>query len=183
MGEQHSIQRLLLETKNGNKKSEKILFEIIIVRLRYLAKKKINGEDANDIAMDACKTVFEKLESVDLEKGNFESWILKILRNKIGNYLQKMKTVTDKLGDPVELDQVKSGFNEENRLHLKMTLQECLKKIIDRFPNYARVLNLVNQGYLVDEICDKLKINQAYYYVLLRRCRSVLFKCVEEGDL
>ena len=183
MGYGNDFQRLAGEIKNGNKKSEQTLFDLLIVRFEYLAKKRIRGEDARDIAMDACRTVIEKYETIDFDDERFEFWALKILRNKIGNYLQKKKTRDDNLGIRINHEFVALVENRESIPELKMTIEQCLRKILEGFPKYARVLNLVHQGYKTDEICRRMHIKPSYYYVLLQRCRAMLTRCLDEGTI
>ena len=183
MQNSHKIQGLVTEIKNGNKKSEKTLFNILIVRFEYLAKKRIKGEDSKDIAMDACKTVLEKYGSIDFENDRFEFWALKILRHKIGNYLQKKKTMDNNWGNRINSDYIAAAESADNMIELKLTIQQCVRKIINGFPKYARILNLVHLGYKTDEICKRMNIKPSYYYVLLSRCRAMLSKCLERGTI
>jgi len=183
MGYDNDIQRLAGEIKKGDKKSEKALFNILIVRFQYLAKKRIKGEDARDIAMEACQTVIEKYDSINFEDERFEFWALKILRNKIGNYLQKKKTMANNLGVRIDSEYVPMVENRASKPELKLTIEQCLRKIIEGFPKYARVLNLVHLGYKTDEICERMQIKSSYYYVLLQRCRAMMAKCLDEGAI
>jgi len=63
-------------------------------------------------------------------------------------------------------------------------LVECLRELIRGFPRYARVLNLVQQGYGTEEICERMTISRNNLYVLLSRGRKVLKDCIsyEEGQ-
>ncbi len=183
MRSSNHIRRLVIEISNGNKESEKKLFDALIDRFQYLAKRRIKGEDAKDIAMEACRTVVEKYDSIDFEGGRFEFWALKILRNKIGNYLQRKGTIDEHLGFRVSSDYIGTDGSADALLDLKISVRQCLRMIVNRFPKYARILNLVHLGYKTSEVCERMSIKPSYYYVLLSRCRLLMARCLEKGTI
>ncbi|UCC43318.1 MAG: sigma-70 family RNA polymerase sigma factor, partial [Candidatus Zixiibacteriota bacterium] len=81
------MQHLVIKAKQGDKAAERQLFESLSVRFVLLAKRRIGEEHCKDIAQEACITILEKLKTEAPEE-NFEAWAYKVLRNKIGNYLQ-----------------------------------------------------------------------------------------------
>jgi len=66
---------------------------------------------------------------------------------------------------------------------LKKKLLDCLNKINDANTRHARVLNLHYQGFIVREICEKLKLTRNGVYILLSRSRTMLKNCLERGDV
>lgn len=183
MGDMNKIQHLANAARAGDKNSERILFEKLIVRFEYLSKRKIRGDDARDVAMEACKTVVEKYASVKEAGERFEVWALAILRNKIGNYLQKQETVSKNLGHRVHADRLAANTDPEGYIQLTVALKRCLQKIVARFPRYARALNLAHMGYGTNDICRRMNIVPAHYYVMLNRCRHMLRRCLEKDEM
>lgn len=182
MGDMDKIQHLANAARAGDKNSERALFEILIVRFEYLSKRRIKGDDARDVAMEACKTVVEKYGTDEEAGERFETWALTVLRNKIGNYLQKQETVSKNLGHRVHADRLAADADTEDLIHLTVSLRRCLRKIIARFPRYARVLNLAHMGYGTVDICRRMNIVPSHYYVLLNRCRRMLRQCLEKDE-
>ena len=56
-----------------------------------------------------------------------------------------------------------------------------MKKLILANNRFARVLNLVYQGYKNDEICQRLSINSGHFYVILGRSRERLRHFLDGG--
>jgi RNA polymerase sigma factor (sigma-70 family) len=177
------IKNLLLRALQGDKLAEKELFSYLTVRFVALAKRRLRSkDDAEDVAQEACATVLSKYK-VDLSIVNFEAWAYGVLRMKIGNHLQKKNTRQEQpLLENESLDAAKkSAYQCDPELALR--LSNCVRKLVTTFPRYARVLNLIHQGYKSDEICQRLKISPNNMYVILSRGRSMLKQCLEEGDI
>ena len=179
---QHKELRREVElAKQGNKVAEQKIFEYLRVRFILLAQRRIDGEVAEDIAHEACLTVFEKYQDSpsDVE---FLAWAHQILRNKIGSHLRNTNYRNGIVhsSDCIEdiIDRKTSNENHEFR----MTIIACLRKMAVSFPQYIRILNLSNQGYGAEEICRKLGIKPNYFYVLLHRCRGWLFNCIFDDE-
>ena len=147
-----------------------------------IAKRRIGEGDAEDIAQDACVTVLQKYKSSDTPT-DFEAWAYKILRNKIGNYLQH-REVKKRTMKPFENEE--SSFREAVTDLNPVTRQQivnCFRKLIKSIPLYARVLNLIHQGYSTNEICQHLKIKPNYLYVILSRSRKLLNECISNSEV
>ena len=85
------MDELLAKVKAGDQAAEKQIFQILHVRFRLLAKRRVRGEEsAKDIAQDACATVLEKYKTEEFTI-SFEAWAYGVLRMKIGNHFQRLK--------------------------------------------------------------------------------------------
>lgn len=175
------MQQLVSRAISGDKKAESDLFRRLRVRFTYLAKIRIGREDAEDIAQDACATVLEKYaENVRAEE--FSSWALGILRNKIGNYLQRKARRGELSIDSLEIDYFTTFQNISDPM-LERQIVDCLKRMTIGKSRYVRILNLVHQGYRTDEICNRLDIKPNHFYVLLKRSREMLIRCLDGEGL
>jgi RNA polymerase sigma factor (sigma-70 family) len=173
-----SLDHIIDMARSGNEAAEKELIGYLHERFLYLAKRRIGGEDATDIAQDACMIILRKYRSCE-DHGNFEAWAYKILRNIIGNYLQHKNVEQDHIiAGKDELKQTQNPAEEIDPT-FERRLLACLRKILIRNKLYARVLNLTYLGFKTSEICDRLKITAGYYYVILNRGRKALMSCIE----
>ncbi len=178
--ELHNAIRL---AKQGDKGAEHDIFEYLRVRFIILAKKRMSGDMAEDIAHEACLTVFEKFQSIPADV-EFLAWAYKILRNKIGSHMRKSSFRGKILFSSDAIEDIIGTRNLKEDHDFRLTLMACLRKLSKQYPKYIRIINLSNQGYTADEICKKLKIRPNYFYVLLHRCRSWLYTCIfaKESD-
>lgn len=99
MGISSDVLDLVKAAQNNNAAAENQLFEQLSARLFNLAKYillKAYGirdatqreEDAKDIMQTAIMTIHQKYKSLEFDEGFF-SWVNRILRNTIGNYMRK----------------------------------------------------------------------------------------------
>ncbi len=171
-----TMEELAQKALAGNALAEKQLFEKLFDRFQYIAKLRIGEEQCEDLAQEACTTVFEKYKNESFTVG-FLPWSHGVLKMKIGNYLQKKRRMVGReqeLGDDVEFRS--SGKVDPD---LKRFLLECLRGMIKAGGNYARILNLSYQGYNTTDICDRIGVAPNSYYVALSRGRVLLRRCLE----
>lgn len=177
-----TLDELLDKARQGDKSAEDQLLRYLRVRFVLLAKRRIGEEYAEDLAQEACVTVLQKYRDVP-PAGAFEPWAYGVLRNKIGNYLQSsaVRRETDLRNG--RMNGLVGRSSVASDPVLKLRLLDCVRKIVKQYPRYARVLNLVYQGYSTTEICRRLKVSPGHCYVLLNRGRKMLSKCLEaEGN-
>jgi RNA polymerase sigma factor (sigma-70 family) len=173
------LDKVLGKALGGDKSAERELFEILRVRLLYVAKLYVREDDAEDIIQEAMMTIAQKYKSIS-DPTHFPAWAYKIVRNKIGNYVSKNKSRRTYLE---YLEAVAANSNspiKRDATELVSSLLKCLKHISQTNLRYARILNFVNLGYTTEEICDILKIKRGHVYVLLGRGRSLLLRCLND---
>ena len=173
------MDKLLVRARQGDKSAEHQLTEFLLVRFNLLAKRRVGGEDARDIAQDACYTVLEKFKTEPVPE-NFERWAYSVLRKKIGNYYQR-RNVRERIITDVSPIENLTAFSGAEDSDIKRRLIECLRRLARFFPRYARVLNFAYQGYDTGEICRRLEIKSGNLYVILNRGRKMLTDCLENG--
>jgi RNA polymerase sigma factor (sigma-70 family) len=171
-----SMEELAQKARGGDAVAEKQLFEKLSERFRYLAKLKIGEEHCEDLAQEACMTVFEKYKEETFKVG-FLPWAHGVLKMKIGNYLQKKGRKADREQDMGEDADI--GTSRPANPDVKRFLLECLRELIKAGGHYARILNLSYQGYGTDDVCERLGIVPNNYYVALSRGRTMLRRCLE----
>lgn len=174
-----SIESIAERARGGDKQAQKLLFDRLFVRFRFVAKRYV-GEPANeDVAQEACVTVFDKLKDVDLDR-NFKGWAFTVLRNKIGNQLKSIKVHGSRQQTYDEA--VSPGNPGIPDPGLRMSIEECLKMIARGFDRYAQALILQYRGFSTEEICQELRVTRNNFYVILNRGRRMLKECLEQGD-
>jgi len=175
----NSLDELFHKAVGGDKAAENDLFRIIHERLLRLAKYKLRGDAYyEDVASEACRTVLQKLRDGAI-KSAFSTYASTVLRNTIGNHLQKVKRRNELMEElhGVEDEQTSPTSDPIRR----KTIIDCLRKIAGPHPEYARVLRMVVDGYTSEEICLELAIKRNTYYVWLFRARELLKRCLEKG--
>ena len=172
------MEDLLTQARQGDKSAEKKIFEQLLVRFILIAKRRIDSDDAQDIAQDACLTILEKYRT-EAPADRFEAWAHGILRNKIGNFYQHrtVRRAWHAGVDEYDASQIAGPAVRQDR---SRKLMNCLKKLVRDNQRYARALNLVCQGYRTDEICQRLHIQPGHLYVILNRGRRMLTDCLEK---
>lgn len=175
------INSLYKKARDGDDKSKKLLFERLYVSFRLFVQRRVmNRHDAEEIIQDAMKTIAQKFTDIDLQT-NFAAWAYTVLKNKLMDYYKMRHLHQEKQRQIREESRINGSLEADPVLIIK--LKECLKKIGHRHPGYLRILNLYYQGYSTEEICRRLKISSNNFYVTLYRVRSMLEKCLEEGDI
>jgi RNA polymerase sigma factor (sigma-70 family) len=177
------MDNFLDRARQGDKESERQLFEHLHVRFMVFARHRIGErEDAEDVAEEALKIVFEKYKTMAFEK-SFESWAYGILMNVVKRYYEKKQRENDVFDRTSELEEQSITHSPRwDPLEL-MTLIDCLRQIFKRNQRYALVLRLSRKGYDTAYICKRLKIKRNYFYVMLDRARRMLESCMEGGQI
>jgi RNA polymerase sigma factor (sigma-70 family) len=173
-------ENIVVKAREGDKSAEQEMFQFLLTRFTFLAQRRIHSEEARDIAQDACLTILKKYRT-DAPRERFLPWAYGVLRSKIGNYYQHQvvhRRVMKNTPVAVEscLPSVVASDPEKQR-----RLIVCMKKLIKSYPKFARVLNLVYQGYTTAEICERLDVIPGNLYVILGRARRLLNTCLCEG--
>jgi RNA polymerase sigma factor (sigma-70 family) len=178
-----SVDNLVSRARQGDREAEAEIYQYLFERFASLAKRRIGSkEDAEDLAQEACVTVIEKYRSETFTKG-FAAWAYGVLRNKIGNYLQLARVKQRHL--PLHSSSGVAGQRSNVQIDtlLRRNLIECLRRLAKSHLSYARVLNLVHQGFTTGEICSRLRITPNQMYVTLSRGRSLMEECLDTGRI
>jgi len=175
------MDSLLKRALDGDKAAENEFFFHLRERFIYLIKYNLRGDrNYEDLAQEACLTILKKYKQENIEEG-FNAWAYKILRNKIGNYLQKCRTQrnhrSDLSSDLADMHSLECIAGEE----VLMVVRDCMRKLVHSYRRYARALNLIHLGFKVPEVCRRMHVNPNNLYVILSRGRSLLKNCLDTG--
>jgi RNA polymerase sigma factor (sigma-70 family) len=173
------MEHLLKKAREGDRSAEQEMFQYLLDRFNFLARRRMNDEEAEDVAQEACLTVLKKYQT-DAPPEGFMAWAYNVLRNKIGNYYQHQTAHRKIMTDASAAEKGTVVSTSDSDIEERLRLFACLKTFIRAYPRFARVLNLVYQGYTTSEICRRLGITANNLYVILTRSRKILSDCLEE---
>ena len=98
---------------------------------------------------------------------------------KLGHYYRQKEK--DRLRDNSIQDNMQNAHEENPELTRQLIL--CLEKIHSVNKRYARILNLLSQGYNAKDICRRLGITRSNVFTITSRARSLLRHCLEHGGI
>jgi RNA polymerase sigma factor (sigma-70 family) len=176
------MQSLLTKARNGDEKAEKELFQHLLVRFRSFATRAIGGEEADDVAQDACMAVLRKYKTATFSKG-FAPWAYGVLKMEIRSHIHVRKRKPRTLTRDFETGHSAVQSTSQPDYDLKRRLIDCLRQITKHNRTYARVLNFVHQGYGRKEVCERLQIKPNNFYVILSRGRRLMRTCLRGGSI
>lgn len=177
------LNRLCVVAQNGDNLAEKQLFERLSALFRVAAGYRIDDKhDVEEISQTALHTVLVRYRKVSFET-SFTAWAYKILDHKVLNYLEN-KTKEGKRSDRIEYrGESWIGYGREPDVELRRRLMDCLRKVGQINNKFSRAIVLRFQGYNAEEISRRLEITQGNLYVLLSRCRAMLKRCLNTGEV
>lgn len=175
------INELYELCRNGDRTSEKLLLMKLRESLSHILEHKVrNRQDVEDIVQEVLLTVAGKYKEIVIER-SFAAWVYKIMKNELGHYYRQKRK------DRLKNEKIREKSNINNILEVNPTLAKnlitCLEKMHSVNKRYARILNLVYQGYGTEEICKKLNISRNNVHVITSRARSLLKYCLEHGSI
>jgi len=176
-----TINELYEMARTGEKAAEEKLFQTLSVRFRALTIQKVREkDDCDDIVQNAILTISQEYKSIEI-RTSFAAWAYKVLQNRILKHynIGQRKTLNEE--NLARFFEAPSDFEPDPTLESRLI--ECLKKISRVGIQYARILNLIYQGFSTEDICRKLDVTANYSYVILSRARSMLKLCLEVGDI
>lgn len=174
------MDSLLARARDGDIDAEQEILRRLSVRFRALATRRIGADEAEDIVQEACLAVLRKYKTESFTKG-FVAWAYGVLKMEMRSYVRKRSDRTARVDSRPRVDELATPSPKEVDYDLKRRLIACLRLIIKRHQSYARVLNLIHQGYKSDEVCHRLRIKPNNFYVILSRGRQLMRTCLERG--
>jgi len=172
-----TVDELFRRVRDGDQTAEKTLFRQLFVRFRLFAEQEVNSQEAADVAQRACIAIHEKYLEEQFTK-SFGAWAYGVFRNTLLKSHQTARK--EQKRQEVLVDVLPEQTSSIDESFLKDALRACMRKLMDSFPRYGRILNLKYQGFATDDVCVRLKISSDQYYVYLGRGRSLLRSCLEE---
>ena len=172
-----SINALYLNTQTGGRSAEEILFKNLSERFLQFANHRIWDKlDAEEIVQEALSVIARDYKGIEFET-SFSAWAYKVLDNRILSYIKKKQRV-GKSEQLIE-NAAYTGTVKPNP-ELRIRLLNCLSLIHGANRRHARILNLSYQGFLADEICEKMNLTKNSFYIVLHRARKALEACLSK---
>lgn len=105
----------------------------------YILKRISDSHQAEELAMDAFETCYEKLDSYDSSRASFSTWLYTIVNNKLKNYYRDRRIYTD-IDDCCE---TVSSFEEE------ILAAEYIKEMRNKLADALESLNEVQRNIVI----------------------------------
>jgi len=175
------VRELWGKAVQGDKRAEEIIFSSLRERFTVIARLSVQSDDANDIAHEACLAVLKGYKTLK-SPFKYSAWAQRVLKNKIAAFYQR-KYIENETVTVKEQYNIENTYSHNNTDHeLLITLQNCLKKLQNKYPRYVNVLSLIQIGYSADEIGSELNLTKNNIYVILSRGRKFLRDCIFNGE-
>jgi len=165
----------------GDRKAESKLFEVLTERFHLFAHLRVwNREEAEDLVQEALAVVAAEYRAVKIES-SFAAWAHKIMENRLLGYIQKRRREKGRVISGGNNEYLTASWTPDPTMRLR--LLDCLKKVCEANPRYARIINLHHLGFSRQEISGRLEITLDQTYVVMSRARAMLKECLEKGSV
>ncbi len=179
---------LLVRLKDlDNQQAWQEFFDVYWTLLFNFARRAgLNESDAEEVVMDTVETVARKIEDFEYNRqtGRFKSWLLTIVRFKLGDRFRKKKRQAEK-GEVASLDEIAEGqMMDADAPELeKIWDAEWQKRMIDMA--LERVKQLVGhkqyqifhcyviQEQAAEDVAEFLEVSKAQVYVAKNRVGKI----------
>lgn len=178
---------LIKEYLKGNEEAFKELVNKYTGTIFNFSVRFVGLDYANDITQDVFIKIWKNIKKYDEKRANFKTWLFKITRNIITDYLRKKKAINFSSLDSEE-ERYEDNIEDEvilpDEILIKLEDKELLNKLLDKLPgDYKEVLILYYQEDLtfkeIGEILNKpLNTVKSYHHralIFLRAEFSKLF--------
>lgn len=149
------IQHILLDCERGKPRAQKALYDLYKVEMLGICRRYAKDESvAKDMFQEGFVRVFKDLKQYDSNKGQFRSWIRKVMVNSALQHIRANK----KWNNYLELNGVgKDDLSYYDRVLDQLSLDE-IHQLIKKMPEgYRVVFNMyVIEGYTHAEIAETL---------------------------
>ena len=160
----------------GDKAAEKRLFRYLFDRFRTVTKYRGYGDECEDLAQEACVIVLTKYRQLPPDTP-FEPWAMAVLRNVIGNHLQRKGTVKKHVTSAEFYPDACAVQSIDADLRLRLI--QCLAELQRYRRRYYEALRLIHDGYTADEISTRMGVSKTNLYTILNRSRKALKDCLD----
>jgi RNA polymerase sigma-70 factor (ECF subfamily) len=166
----HSETYLIQDCINGNRKSQKELYDMFaskmfVICLRYTK----NEMDAEDVLQEGFVKLFNNLQRFRGE-GSFEGWVRRIFVNTAIEHIRRKKLTTS-VGEGLENSVVDKHKNALDNLYEK----DLISSANSLSDGYRTVFNLYAlEGYSHKEIASQLGITESTSKSQFSRAKAIL---------
>jgi len=176
-------ENLIKEYLGGNQESFKLLIERHTSSIYNFSVRFVGKDYAKDIVQDVFLKVWKNIERFDIKKASFKTWIFRITRNTITDYLRKKKMIPFSFLNSEEenfADSIEDEVVLPDEALAKIEDVELLNNLLNKMPiNYREVLVLYYQEDMtfkeIGELLGKpLNTVKSYYRRALIMLRELL---------
>lgn len=167
------LSLIIYESKNGNPKMQKMLYQRFSASMYYVCLKvSKNGFDAEDMLQEGFIRVFNNLDKYKGE-GSFEGWVRKIIKRTALNFVRDNKINWLNIEPDIPLiDNSCNGFD-------KLVEKDFLLKVKELPPGYRIVFRLYAiEGYNHGEIAQMLGCSESNSKSQFFRSKKCLEKMI-----
>ncbi|MDD7984391.1 sigma-70 family RNA polymerase sigma factor [Lentisphaera marina] len=157
-------------------------FTSIYERYIYLIIRamKINHHDAEDLTQDVLLKVWKNIPNYEYNPNHarFRTWLSRICRNRVIDFVRKKKTDTNKViknhedAELITQPQIEALAEEEWKAHVSTAAWDNIK---NEFKTDAMsCFDMMNEGIPVADIAKQLNLSESSVYVYSKRVRDQL---------
>lgn len=166
------IDILIRKCAQDHRPSQKQFYMLTADKLMNVSRRyAANMDDARDILQNAYVKIFKHIADFDINKGNLDSWLTRIVINEALQLLRKNKLHFNREQEAVETFRTISAPEVMRRLEAEDVL-----KVTHKLPEGYRIIFNLNvvEGYSHSEIAEKLSISESTSRSQLARAKKML---------
>jgi RNA polymerase sigma-70 factor (ECF subfamily) len=167
------VELLVDRVKNGDKEAFMGIVSGYQQKVFVLAYSMVRDrEDALDLVQETFMRLYEKIQSYR-SGGNFQAWLMQIVRNLTIDFLRKNKSRNQNNHDSLEVERAKLTSNQDNPDHFNP--KEMIHKAVLALPEKQRLVFIMHHfdDLKYQEIATQLQIAEG-------TVKSLHFKAVQK---
>ncbi len=148
MSIEHSGEEIIIAYKNGNKEIFKELVDKYTSPIYNFTARLAGKENASDLTQDIFIKTWKHINSFDISKSSFKTWIFTIAKNTITDYLRKKKisnftTLENAEGD-FSTDDIRDEDLLPNEVFQKLEDAELLNNSIEKLSKEQKTVLILH---------------------------------------
>lgn len=141
---------------------------------------KMGHHDAEDLVQGVMLAIWQKIPEFEYnpDRSKFRTWICRITRNKVVDYIRSSTSESNKLNNFVleesSLPEIEQLAENEWKAHVTDKAWEIVQKSFQS--NALDCFTLLKKGESVENIAQKLEISESSVYVYSKRVKDKLIR-------
>ena len=174
-----SLDELYSAAISGDTAAEKELFERLRERFYVFAVRRlVDKEAAEDLVQDALTMIAGEFRGLEV-RVSFTAWAYKVIYNRLCSHVDRRKR---RQGIVTATDLIELHPSTGEKPDLRLRIQHCFRALASKNRTFVRVLNLIQLGFSVEDICGRMSTTRSRIYVILHRARRFMKTCLEGND-
>lgn len=151
-----------VQDKGDSDAASKLIANYYLDIYMYVIKQTKNEELSKDLTQDICIAILRSIESFDVKKASFKTWIYKISSNKIIDYYRSKYYKYTTIVDTIEEYNITDIYNLESEVQLKAEAKEVIDIINTLSSNIQQIIRLKIFGEMTfKEIAKVLELSES----------------------